>query len=142
MNLQSPMKRRLVLRAVLLGAAALASPRSFAFAVRAVVVARRGLAERASQCLASDPLVAALGAGYLGATGKEASIAHLLGRIGERWPAGAPDLAHLSNRSLRLALASIALRDFERADVIVVDGWVLARSEARLYALAHLVRRV
>ncbi len=142
MNLQSPMKRRLVLRAVLLGAAALASPRSFAFAVRAVVVARRGLAERASQCLASDPLVAALGAAYLGAGDQEASVSHLIEQIAERWPTGAHELEHLSKRSLRLALASIALRDFERADVIVVDGWVLARSEARLYALAHLVRRV
>lgn len=136
------MRRRLMLHAMLLGVAAASSARAMVLANRAVGDDRRGLAASVARCLDPDPQVAALGAGYLGETGQEASVAHLLERIGERWPGGVPGLASLSAHSLRLALADIALRDFTRADVVLVDGWVLARSEARLYALAHLVRRV
>ena len=137
---RNSMRRRLLLHAMLLGVAAASSARAFALATRGVGGAGHGLTERVARCLDLDPQVVALGAAYLGAVGQEASVAHLLERIGERWPSGVTGLARLSARSLRLALADIALRDFARADVVLVDGWVLARSEARLYALAHLVR--
>ncbi|OIR07133.1 hypothetical protein GALL_107220 [mine drainage metagenome] len=138
---RNSMKRRLVLRSMLLGAV-LVLCRSFAFSASAADLAQPGLAERVARCLDPDPQVAALGVGYLEAVRQEASVAHLLERIGERWPSGVSGLACLSARSLRRALADIALRDFARVDVVRVDGWVLARSEARLYALAHLVRQV
>lgn len=140
MNIQNPMKRRMVLRAILLGATAAVTGRVLAFAAWGRVVAGSGLAERATQCVPDDRLVAELGGCYLADSAREASVPYLLARIGERWPAGTTDLVRLPPRSLRRALASIALRDFERADVVLVDGWVLARSEARLYAVAHLVR--
>lgn len=136
------LRRRLLLQAMLLGVAAASSAGGFALVTGAFGGTRRGLAERVARCLNQDPQVSALGAGYVGLVGREASVAHLLERIGERWPSGVPGLARLSARSLRLALAGIALRDFSRADVVLVDGWVLARSEARVYALAHLVRRI
>jgi hypothetical protein len=141
MSVRAGVKRRVVLRAMLLGALAAVFARGTAFASRDGAAASRGLAERAAECVPTDRLLAELGARYLADTGTEASVSSLLARIAERWPAGATDLAQLSPRSLRRALAIIVQRDLERADVVLVDGWVLARSEARLYAVAQLVRR-
>ena len=141
MNIRNPMKRRMLLRAILLGATAGVSARALAFSARGTLVVTPGLAERATQCVSDDRFVGELGACYLADSNEEGSVPFLLERIGERWPAGTTDLVGLPSHSLRRALASIALRDFEQADVVLVDGWVLARSEARLYAVAYMVRR-
>ena len=42
---------------------------------------------------------------------------------------------------LRGAIADLAREDFARHDMVIVDGWVLARAEAEALALVHLARR-
>ena len=44
----------------------------------------------------------------------------------------------LSAEAIRQEIASASFRDFSRSDVVVIDRWVLARSEARVSALAYL----
>jgi hypothetical protein len=74
--------------------------------------------------------------------------------IGRRYLADHPDeadagrLAHqlfgkdgaapVTAADLRRAVDAARSRDFARSDTVVIDGWLLARSEARLCALALL----
>jgi hypothetical protein len=46
--------------------------------------------------------------------------------------------ARAATASLQQVLNAAQLRDFARGHTIVLDGWVLSRTEARLYALAAL----
>ena len=41
--------------------------------------------------------------------------------------------------ALRQALAAGRTRDFASGDTVIIDGWILARTEARLCALAAIV---
>ena len=52
-----------------------------------------------------------------------------LGRLGPTRP-----------HELRRAIAELAGEDLARRDLVVVDGWVLARAEAEALALLHLAR--
>jgi len=47
----------------------------------------------------------------------------------------------LSAGTLRDAIRDRSRRDFGAGDIVVVDGWVLSRTEVRLYALAALFGR-
>jgi hypothetical protein len=79
---------------------------------------------------------AALGAAYLRQAPEEAQAASLVARLFpgvasaalERWPDGA----------LRSALAGRLSEDFAQSRTVVLEGWVLSRSEARLFAAAAL----
>ena len=133
-------KRRLALRAILFGAAAAVCGRGAALLGRYEAPAGDAMAAWVAEFVPGDGLLSDLGARYLAAAATEASIPSLLVRIGERWPGGAKELVSLPSGSLRAALTAVVRRDLERADVVLVDGWVLARSEARLYAIAHLLR--
>jgi hypothetical protein len=46
--------------------------------------------------------------------------------------------AGMSADALRARFALARMRDFEAGDTVIVDGWVLARTEARLCALTAL----
>ena len=50
------------------------------------------------------------------------------------------DLRALSDDALRARLAASVRRDYDAMRIVRVDGWVLAVTEARLCALATLVR--
>jgi hypothetical protein len=76
-----------------------------------------------------------LGRAYLAEAGEEASPALLACRIGAACGLDASALAALPEPALRRALADAVRRDFAQGDTVMVRGWVLARSEARLYAL-------
>jgi hypothetical protein len=76
-----------------------------------------------------------LGRAYLAETPEEASPPLLACCIGEACGAEPGMLAALPEPALRRTLADAVRRDFARGDTVVVRGWVLARSEARLYAL-------
>lgn len=140
MSLDRGVSRRAALRAILVGTLTAAWTRGAGAALWDSPALGEGLADRAAACVSMDRLLAQLGVCYLRNADAEASIPLLLSRIGERWPDGTKALERLSFKSLRYALAAIVRRDLERTDVVLVDGWVLARSEARLYAIAHLVR--
>ena len=47
----------------------------------------------------------------------------------------------MDHRMIR-RIEELTLNAWPALQTVLVDGWVLSRSEARLYALAHLVRRV
>jgi len=76
-------------------------------------------------------------------------------RVGREYLAQAPDdadpdrlaeilfgdprtAAAMSSAALRAHVARRRARDFETGDTVIVDGWVLARTEARLCALTVL----
>lgn len=76
-----------------------------------------------------------------------------LARVGNRYlelePATAPsierDLAHAgvdaSDPHDVKGLTAAAARDFAAGETVLIDGWVVSRSEARVAALAALARR-
>jgi hypothetical protein len=76
-----------------------------------------------------------LGRAYLAEARQEASPTQLACRIGEACGAGPGALAALPEPAVRHALAAAVRRDFTTGNTVVVRGWVLARTEARLYAL-------
>jgi hypothetical protein len=55
-------------------------------------------------------------------------------RVGVIESAGTPDL-----KGLRASLAHRCREDFRNGDTVIVDGWVLARTEARTCALTTLI---
>jgi hypothetical protein len=103
------------------------------------LVARHSLARRMADCVAADRWLTHLGQCYLRESGPT-NAQQLTDAIAGCWPGGNADLTGLGRASLRQALAAIAREDLRRADVTVVDGWVLARCEARLYAIAALIQ--
>jgi hypothetical protein len=48
---------------------------------------------------------------------------------------------HLAAGTLHHAIRVQSRRDFARGDIVTVDGWMLSRTEVRLYALAALFGR-
>lgn len=73
-----------------------------------------------------------VGRRYLVLESNEADIAVLLAAL----PANEPDI---NMRTLRAAIQRRRERDFREGNVVLIDGWVMARTEARLCALAALV---
>jgi len=83
----------------------------------------------------ADGLVAAalarVGRRYLEVTPEERDVATLRARLGEL--SAPPDvLAHVA------ALEQAVRRDFERGDILALDGWILSRTELRAAALVAL----
>ena len=67
--------------------------------------------------------------GYLETNPDEASTSLLLKRL------GIPNVVENDSEQKR-HLAELRQRDFETADVLFVDGWMISRTEARLCVLA------
>ena len=74
----------------------------------------------------------AIGASWLAGLPRRPPAAELAGQIEEA-------LAASSRPGLRAALAEAVTADFAARRMVSVDGWRLARTEARLFALAALV---
>ena len=83
----------------------------------------------------------AVGREYLRAFPAEASSRVLTARVAERLPGGSPVLATASDGRLRELLLDATSADFGELETVELRGWVLARTEARLCALAALRRR-
>lgn len=95
----------------------------------------RTLSRRLVDGLFTSPRHArAIGRRYLALVPAEADEGNLLAAL-LAGSGPADDLATLKSHVRRRRQ-----QDFERGDVVVIDGWVLARSETRLCALASLVR--
>jgi hypothetical protein len=82
----------------------------------------------------------ALGAGreYLRQVPAEASPGVLTARVAERLPGGLGTIDTAPDGRLRELLLSAAAEDFRDLRTMELHGWVLARTEARLCALAAL----
>jgi hypothetical protein len=62
----------------------------------------------------------------------------LTARVAERLPGGLRAIDAASPRRLRELLSSAVAEDFRDLRTLELQGWVLARTEARLCALAAL----
>lgn len=49
------------------------------------------------------------------------------------------DFSGLSSSQLRKTVSAMMSEDFKRGDAVWLDGWLLSRTEVRLYALTKLV---
>ncbi|MGH3092968.1 MAG: hypothetical protein ACRDOG_11685 [Gaiellaceae bacterium] len=79
-----------------------------------------------------------IGREYLRLVPGEASAATLAARVVERLPGGSRAVDAASDDRLHELLLGVTLEDFEGLRTVELHGWVLARTEARLCALAAL----
>ncbi len=93
--------------------------------------------------LFSDRAAAArLGALYLATHRDEAARETLVARIAAAIQAAKPGFDVSTARGeLRQAVRMAIAADFAAARMVDVDGWLLAQTEARLYALEHVRRQ-
>ena len=102
----------------------------------------RGASLSPSERLASllQHVEGALGVGqeYLRQVPAEASPWVLTARVAEQLPGGLGTIDAVSDDRLRALLLSAAAEDFRDLRTMELHGWVLARTEARLCALAAL----
>ena len=80
-----------------------------------------------------------LGKAYLREFPIEHSLSSLLNVIFEKNPSLLNTINKNKNHDLMLDLQQVITKDFENEDTINIDGWVLAKTEARLSALATFV---
>jgi hypothetical protein len=79
-----------------------------------------------------------VGRDYLRQVSAEASPGVLTARVAERLPGGLGTIDTVSDDRLRELLLSATAEDFRDLRTVELDGWVLAKTEARLCALAAL----
>lgn len=96
-------------------------------------------AERLVGLFANVDSAGKVGEAYLGTFPVERSIPRLLDRIERRLPGGARTVREASERTLRALVTDGIRQDFRHERTVLVHGWILAETEARLYALAALV---
>ena len=90
--------------------------------------------------LLGDPESArTVGVEYVRAVPSEASVATLVDTVAARLPGGLRAIRAATDDELRALLGARTRRDFADEDLIVLQGWVLSVTEARLFALAALV---
>jgi hypothetical protein len=94
--------------------------------------------ERLAELLQGVEGARSVGLEYLRQVPAEASPAVLTARVAERLPGGLPAIDAASPRRLRELLSSAVAEDFRDLRTLELQGWVLARTEARLCALAVL----
>jgi hypothetical protein len=90
--------------------------------------------------LLNDESARAVGREYLRAVPAEASRGVLTARVAAQLPGGSRVLATASDGRLRELLRDATSADFGELRTVELRGWVLARTEARLCALAALRR--
>lgn len=88
--------------------------------------------------LLDDESARVVGREYLRAFPAEASRGVLTARVAEQLPGGSRVLATASDGGLRELLLRATAADFGDLRTVELRGWVLARTEARLCALAAL----
>lgn len=94
-------------------------------------------ADRLVGLLEPSRAVLAVGDAYLRTRHRDgASLADLTGMVLRDIDAGVGEVD--DPRALRRALRRRMASEFERGDMVIVDGWMLSATEARLYAVAAL----
>jgi hypothetical protein len=97
--------------------------------------------ERLAGLLRNEEGACTIGRAYLRAVPAEASSAVLTARVAERVPGGLTAVDAISDDRLRVLLVEASAEDFRDLRTVEVQGWVLARTEARLCALAAMRAR-
>lgn len=80
-----------------------------------------------------------VGIEYLRGAPEERDPWRLVARLRAPWPEESLEVALASPGKLKELVASRVRDDFENGRTVSVGGWVLARTEARLYALTALL---
>jgi hypothetical protein len=94
--------------------------------------------ERLAGFLKHEESARSVGREYLRAVPAEASPGVLTVRVAERLPGGLGAVDTASDGRLRELLLRATAEDFQDLRTVELHGWVLARTEARLCALAAL----
>ena len=81
-----------------------------------------------------------IGRAYLRAHPSEADPERLVAGITGDWEQGPAELDRLGRDALRVRLREQIRTDFAHGRTVLVDGWVLAASEARLFGLSALIQ--
>jgi hypothetical protein len=81
-----------------------------------------------------------IGRAYLRAHPSEADPERLVAEITGDWEQGPAELDRLGRDELRLRLREQIRTDFAEGRTVLVDGWMLAASEARLFGLSALIQ--
>lgn len=126
---------------LLTGLAALATlPAMQAIAVRSLPAAHRDrLAARAAGLFPDGRSASALGRSYLARHPNEADPDRLIDALFADLPPAPSDGTEAREvEAIRAWVTARIEDDFRRARIVRVEGWILARSEARLCALASL----
>jgi hypothetical protein len=94
--------------------------------------------ERLAELLKHEESARIVGREYLRVVPAEASRGVLTARVAERLPGGLRTVDTASDGRLHELLLHSTVQDFEDERTVELRGWVLARTEARLCALAAL----
>lgn len=94
-------------------------------------------AERLVGCLRHRDSARAVGAAYLDVTPSEAEVEPLVEAIAAGL--GGAGVLRMRTDEIRARLAGRIDRDFEEDATVCLKGWVVSRTEARLYGLAALL---
>jgi hypothetical protein len=96
-------------------------------------------AERLVSLLTHVDNARVVGRAYLRAFPDEGSVSGLVDGIASTVPGGRGVVRRASAEDLARALSSSIRSDFAQEASVTVRGWILSKTEARLYALAALV---
>lgn len=96
-------------------------------------------AERLVSALSSTESAAELGRAYMETVPFDRSVDVLVERIVAVVPGGYTSVREGDERELKTLLEHEFKEDFRGGNVVIVDGWILSRTEARLYALAAIL---
>ena len=102
----------------------------------ATSLSTRQLLESGLEDIVRDRLAAEqIGRLYLAVYSDEENFDRLAGDLLEASQEG-------DSKILKQRIAALRVRDFANEDIAIIDGWVLARVEARICALMHILRSV
>ncbi|MBK8176021.1 MAG: hypothetical protein IPK66_12395 [Rhodospirillales bacterium] len=94
---------------------------------------------RRAVAIFSEPATAAeMGRAYLGMRPEEANADWLFANLIAGAPGGQQTLEQLDDSALHTYLRERIRADFNAARTVWLDGWLLAQTESRLFALAAL----
>jgi hypothetical protein len=130
--------RRIRRRTFLLAAAGLGASVAWRFGPSPFRGASLSRSERLASLLKDVEGARGVGRDYMRQVPGEASPGVLTARVAERLPGGLGTIDTASGDRLRELLLSAASEDFRDLRTMELDGWVLAKTEARLCALAAL----
>lgn len=95
-------------------------------------------ANRLAMLLADPQAARRVGVEYLRLRPDEAAAPVLVDAIAAGLPGGRAAVATRSTRQLRALLAAATCADFKHDRTVVLEGWILSATEARLAALVTL----
>lgn len=130
-------RRGFIVTAVGLTATALTA--RFAFDRESVPDSVASDAERLVSTFSSPESAAEVGRAYLETLAPDPSPRVLVERIVAGLPGGYTAVRRGDEAQLRTLLAHELKEDFRDGNIVMVDGWILSTTEARLCALAALV---